>query len=644
MKRFTLLQIATWLFAIFAGIVANLWVFNTYVEKQQKSTQKAVQGYLNLLPDEQEIDPQYLAEQLFVVSNLNKVTIKNAQGDILVSKSRAPHDSIFIDITQAQFDTIRNQFAVNHDGSLRVEFVIDASSIADAFQSGLVYFLLFITLACLMPVVSLRTAFSSYRKDIGNLFTSLIEQFTSQSTVPVIDADLYRDKPEKARLARQLTPALGRLTRYLRSQHEQIESSADEVKLEAYKDVVTELGNRNMFVEFYERNIEKANQESFGCIALVRGTELQTINQDAGYQKGDEYIRDVADMISSVSSSYNNSQVFRLNSSDFAIVLPNTPVKESERFATALQAKFNQYQQHNELPSVAFTGIVPYTQGTPVGELLSNVDVAMSIAQTKQDNAWHIQRQEDMSQAASLGAQNWRKIINELLETKNVELVIQGIMPLGNSNTSYSEILARFKDGNGDILPTSSFLAMAEQVELLMELDQLIIEQALDVIKKRNLSAHYFALNISASSAQNNQFVIWLERRLLREGPLAAKLVFEITEFGLQQNIPASQRFIAMIHRAGARITVERFGVGLTSFKFFRELKPDFIKMDASYTRGLENDKNNQYFMRLMVDLAHRIGVKVFSEGVESQEEKHIIEQLCLDGAQGYYIEKPREL
>ena len=98
----------------------------------------------------------------------------------------------------------------------------------------------------------------------------------------------------------------------------------------------------------------------------------------------------------------------------------------------------------------------------------------------------------------------------------------------------------------------------------------------------------------------------------------------------LQQNIKASKRFIDMVHRVGARITVERFGVGLTSFKFFRDLKPDYIKMDGSYTRGLEEDKNNQYFMRLMVDLAHRIGVSVFAEGVESQEEKHIIETAVL--------------
>jgi len=99
-----------------------------------------------------------------------------------------------------------------------------------------------------------------------------------------------------------------------------------------------------------------------------------------------------------------------------------------------------------------------------------------------------------------------------------------------------------------------------------------------------------------------------------------------------------------MIHRVGSRVTVERFGVGLTSFKFFRDLKPDFIKMDSTYTRDIDEDKNNQYFLRLMVDLAHRLSITVLAESVESQEEKFTLEKLFIDGCQGFYIGKPEKI
>jgi len=130
----------------------------------------------------------------------------------------------------------------------------------------------------------------------------------------------------------------------------------------------------------------------------------------------------------------------------------------------------------------------------------------------------------------------------------------------------------------------------------------------------------------------------------LREPSIAARLIFEITEYGLQQNIKSSKRFIDMVHRAGAKVTVERFGVGLTSFKFFKDLKPDFIKMDSTYTRDIDEDKNNQYFLRLMIDLAHRLSISVLAESVEGQEEKFALEKLFIDGCQGFYIGKPLPL
>ena len=194
------------------------------------------------------------------------------------------------------------------------------------------------------------------------------------------------------------------------------------------------------------------------------------------------------------------------------------------------------------------------------------------------------------------------------------------------------------------MLPTASFIAMAEKLDKIVAVDKLIIEAAIAEITRKNLHDQSFGINISARSIHDEHFHIWLERRLLREPAIAPKLIFEITEYGLQQNIKTSKRFIDMVHRTGSRITVERFGVGLTSFKFFRDLKPDFIKMDSTYTRDIDEDKNNQYFLRLMVDLAHRLSIQVLAESVGSQEEKHTLEKLFIDGCQGFYIGKPKSL
>jgi len=388
---------------------------------------------------------------------------------------------------------------------------------------------------------------------------------------------------------------------------------------DAYTEPVTELENRNRFIQFFENTDSRSD---FGVLAITRCSELQTINQTHGYSEGDTYIRAVADIMKNAISRYKGAQVFRLNSSDFATLIPNVTLKSSEDFANDLTNRFNEY------------------------ELLALADTGISVAQTQKVNAWFAQTDSSIleSSSASYGNQNWRQEINSVIENQRVNLLVQPIKPSSPNNRVYGEILARFYNSNNDILPTASFFAMAEKLDKIVAVDRMIIEAAIKEITEKNMQDNFFGINISARSINDGHFLIWLERRLLRDSTIASKLVFEITEYGLQQNIKTSKNFIDMIHRVGARITVERFGVGLTSFKFFRDLKPDFIKMDSMYTRNIDEDKNNQYFLRLMVDLAHRVSVSVLAESVEKQQEKYMLEKLFIDGCQGFYICKPKRL
>ena len=643
-KKLIFIQLISWLLLTVLGGYLVALSFDSSVSDTQKKAQLTVNSYISDLTMD-DLSAEKIQRTFADASIFSSFTLRDHAGKTRVAVQSSESLPLLAEMVNSSFNSIRPQFAVNNASDIKVEFTINAQSLANLMQQAMFVVILVSGLIALLPIFFMKSMFKRLNRKISTTIADIVDIYINQNQV---GGDLGQaiDTSRIKKLSKDLIPSFNRLSHFLQTKHDDIQNNALNIKKEAYKDVVTNLGNRNMFVEYYEKNIENSDKSTFGSLAMVRCSELQAINQTRGYQKGDEYVKGVADIIKHISGTYTNSQVFRLNSSDFAVVLPNTPLKEAERFGDNLQSRFTQYQQNQELSSVANTGIVGYEKGKPLGELLSVVDNAMSMAQSKQANAWHVQRETDLvnNASAGFGNQNWRKVINEVIESKRVHLVMQNIMPVGKSVKAYAEIQVRFKTAENQTLPTASFLAMAEKLEMAMEIDRLIIDTTLDKIKTRNFSEKFFGINVTASSAHNDQFVIWLERRLLKDSNIASKLIFEVSEFGLQQNIKASKRFIDMVHRVGARITVERFGVGLTSFKFFRDLKPDFIKMDASYTRGLEEDKNNQYFMRLMVDLAHRIGVSVFAEGVESQEEKHIIETLCLDGVQGYYIEKPKDI
>jgi len=422
--------------------------------------------------------------------------------------------------------------------------------------------------------------------------------------------------------------------------------SAISLEKEAYVDHLTKLDNRGRFVQFYENQIVQDSPVKFGVLIITRCSELQTINQIHGYHEGDKYISAVANIIKKSLATYPDGKLFRLNSSDFACILPNVKLQEAEKLTKDLTAQFNEFQHAADLDSVAYSGLVSFDKTNPLGELLALADTGVSVAQTQNANAWYSQKDADILQnnSSSYGNQNWRQEIDSVLENQRVTLLLQPIHPNGRNSKVYGEILARFLNSNDEMLPTASFIAMAEKLDKVIAVDKLIIETAIKEIIDKNMLDHSFGINISARSISDEHFMIWLERKLLREPQVAPRLIFEITEYGLQQNIKTSKRLIDMLHRAGSRVTVERFGVGLTSFKFFRDLTPDYIKMDSSYTRDIDDDKNNQYFLRLMVDLAHRLSISVLAESVESQEEKHTLEKLFIDGCQGFYIGKPKPL
>ena len=615
---------------IYAVISTTSFQQNQLITTQQQTIAQMLKSFT-------EEDYTVLAQSVRSTLNIQQLQITQTDGTVLAEfNSATQKPSLASQIfTVAGFP---REFAnvKNAEKGVQIRFMANVDNLDQSFMQT--FWVLLIAPLCLvlLPAIVAPIQAKTILTKLNHSISSAMDRFMRDPQTNLPDLALPAEFESVA-----LT--LQRFGDFSQQQFSEMSRAAKLVAEDAYKDTITNLPNRNRFVQFYEENLRDVNSVDFGVFAIVRCTELQTINQRRGYHEGDNYIREVASATERVASSYRDAKVYRLNSSDFGVLIPRITAKEAENFGTLLQSKFNEYQKLTELDSVAYTGMVSYQAGKALGELLAFADTAISLAQTKQTNSWHLQKDDLQIDGPSMGFgnQNWRSVIDDVLANERISLLTQSIQPSNRSNKAYSEILVRFNTAEGQLLPTASLLAMAEKLDKIIAVDRLIIETALLTIKEKNLHDQYFGLNLSARCVHDDQFIIWLERRLLKDASIASKLVFEISEYGLQQNLKTSKRFIDMIHRTGARITVEKFGAGITSFKFFRDLKPDFVKMDGSYTRQIDEDKNNQYFMRLMIDLAHRIGVNVIAECVETQEEKHMLESLFIDGTQGYYIGKP---
>jgi RNase E specificity factor CsrD len=449
---------------------------------------------------------------------------------------------------------------------------------------------------------------------------------------------------EKSRFPGVLKP-LGNALEICRSQ---LKLSLDRVHKEnelltkaAYQDPVSGFSTRQRFTQHIEA-ISKTDKQQHGVLVIVKAAELATINQLHGRAAGDDYLSKLAICIRKSVSNLGPNECFRVSSGDFAVFIDSISLKEGEQFLEQLKRHLDEYAQNTKSDSIAHAGMVPYQQGNDPLSLMALADTAVSVAQTLGPNRYH--QLEKLSGNEKFGNDHWKITIDDLINRRSIKFYQQPIQPCNNATEVYRELLARFFNAEGKHLPTTTVIAMAERHGMSVELDKMIVTQTIKILSENPSLSGKMGVNISSSSALQDSFTMWLKDLLSKHRGIASRLVFELNESGMQANLESSHQFVTQMHKVGAKIAIERFGLGFTSFKFFREVRPDFIKLDSSYSDSIELDNNNKFFVRMIVDIAKRISIRVIATGVEKQDDKLTLEKLLVDGLQGYYIAKPELL
>jgi diguanylate cyclase (GGDEF)-like protein len=604
-------------------------LFNQQINSQQQSHQALVKL---LISNTQVSSIASVAEKLMLSGRFLTLSIIAPSGQTLFNKSATkPFFSSFMEQKPTNF-------LINKDG-LTVNMQLQ---IYEQINVVLLTLFLIALSTLLIAVITSKISWTHHLAIMNNVSKKIQQEFNfalannNKKDNGKTDNEFTSEPSTHYVNLPSLTDGLAALQKQI---NEQL-SNAAILEQQAYIDPLTQLENRNQFIRCFE---DRKHKIKYGVLIITRCSELQTVNQIHGYHAGDNYICRVVSILKDSCKDFTSSQLFRLNGSDFATILPNTNLFDAESYGQKVTEKFNNYQQLSDLDSVGCTGLVYFDHKKPLAELLGLADTAVNIAQAKRGNAWYaVHKESDIESSNEIhGNKCWLHEIELVVKNQQIKILTQQLKPNVLTNKLYSEVFARFLSDSNEVLPTTSFIAMAEKLDKMVDVDQVIIEKVLNAIENQHLSDHNFGINVSAKTIHDQQFINWLEEKLLRVPTIANHLIFEISEYGLQQNIKNSKRFIDMIHHAGSRITIERFGIGLTSFKLFKALKPDFIKMDSTYTRNIDKDKNNQYFLKLIIDLAHKLSTIVIAESIEKKEEKFTLEALAIDGYQGFLIAKP---
>jgi RNase E specificity factor CsrD len=411
-----------------------------------------------------------------------------------------------------------------------------------------------------------------------------------------------------------------------------------ELELKVLQDNLTSLQNRSAFRKDITEFLEQESRSELACLCLIRSTELSTINHQRGRVAGDQYLKAIAEIAQYIGNRFSTNHIYRLSSSDYGILIKDTSTSIAPILGKELKQLFDNFQLQMSMDSTAYTGITFIRPGEQPEQALSRADLALAKAQTSIVNGWYIQ--ESNAEDAFQGESHWHKTILSIIESRSVGFNGQSIQPLNMAVNNYVQIIPRFTGQNRQAMPTETVYAMAMRHGIMNKLEELVIDSMIHQHKLHSESAARWGLNLSVSALFNSSFMIWLERILLRENEIAPHLVFEIDEEVLDCHLAASIRMFEMLRRVGSRSCIAKFGKGLGSFRLYRELRPDYIKLDSALVDSIERDTASQQFVRMIVEISHRLGCVVIAEGVENMSQRETLERMYVDGVQGQLVSK----
>ena len=519
-------------------------------------------------------------------------------------------------------------------GEQQIKYTLDLSSIMRHFQQMMLILLIVITASYILVTVIIKWIIGRY---LSQPITEMTEKLTLMSKFVFSDEQINEQMIDEIK---PLNLAIAKISATVSRKIAEIAKENKLLQQEAFTDELTGFGNRVVFNKDLKELLDpKQKIIHQGQLCFIHTLNLSHINKEQGFEEGNRYISKVSDLIRQSLKNNKQAKVYRVSGADFVVLLSNQTEVNTTIFASELKTHFDNYQKHLEVNNVAFVGVVSYRTGDQFSDTMANVDTAVSIAQTYQANSWHY-----LSVTENKDGIEWKETLDIILKNTNLNLSYQPIVPFHGDTPLYIEILARFYDQNNNDVSTQSLIAMSKRFNRAQDVDKLIINHVSNAITQGQLKGFIAGVKLTTSSVLSTDFASWIDHHLLLHPEIAHQIVFEISCTTVEQNSDYTQNLISILRRCGSKVALSNFGATPLSFRQLITLRPEFVKFDRSVTVDLLKNKDDQFYIRQLIDLTRQIRAKVIVVGIENDEERRFVDNLRIDGMQGYFISKPQNI
>jgi diguanylate cyclase (GGDEF)-like protein/PAS domain S-box-containing protein len=427
------------------------------------------------------------------------------------------------------------------------------------------------------------------------------------------------------------------------------ERKALEGRLEhqAFHDLLTGLPNRHLFVDRLGQALRRTRRQNHNVAVLFTDLDgFKVVNDSLGHETGDRLLVAVAQRLQGCLRPADT--LARFGGDEFVVLIedvehPDEAVRVAGRIVDELRSPF--LLEGRELFAGVSVGIaLGHARTKDVEDLLRNADTAMYRAK---DEGSGYSVFDPVLYEHAMRRLELENDLRRAIERDEFVVHYQPIFQLGEDGGVWGlEALVRWAHPERGLLNPDQFVQVAEESGLVVPMGEQVLEDACRRAKEwqdehPRTPPTVIAVNLSARQLQRPDLADDVERALRKTGLEGSSLALDITETVYVRALEGNTAALHHLKAMGVRISIDDFGKGYSSLSYLKRLPADTLKIDKSFVKGLGEDVEDTAIVRMIVDLAHTLGMEAIAEGVESWAQAILLGEMGCDFGQGLYFSEP---
>lgn len=411
---------------------------------------------------------------------------------------------------------------------------------------------------------------------------------------------------------------------------------AEQLMKLVYEDEISGLPNRRSFELHMNQRLNPEHPSSPGMLLVLELDGLADFNRQAGHPAGNRLLAEVGALCGKCLAGV---VAFRISGTCFALVSENC-AKDSlqDAMLSLLNALGNLGGAPGKAALRAQIGGTPMVTGEGQGLVLSRADLALEVARRGSAPRFHLL---NARAEFALGSAQWRNLIEQALTQGAWRFYGQAVCQTQSGVRLHREIFCRLLNQQGDEIPALYAIPMAQRHAFMVRMDQLLIADILERLVAGRQTDDKLAINLAPQTVADGGFQSWLDAKLAALGPGCVTLAFEVSESSCRQHGQAVKGLRDLLHRHGAQLGVDQFGLYPDCGQLIQAILPDYLKLAGGLVQEAMGDAAVSEAIRDMVQIAHALDASVYALHIEDEPSWQALAGLGIDGGQGFHTGRP---